>query len=673
MKAVIYARYSSDQQREESIDAQIRACTYYCQREGIELVDVYADRAKSAMWHPEKRIHYAEMLSEAGSGRFDAIVVHSLSRFGRNATRTLDDFTALENKGVRVISVREQMENTPEGRLMLTLISGMNEYFSRNLAKEVRKGHIENTYKGKSTGGRPCLGYDLDSELRYVINPVEAAAVRLIFERYLEGDGYIEIAEQLNRKGYRTKRGQPFGKNALYSILSNPRYAGQCCYGRSKTVNGRRIKKTDDMIQVPGGCPAIISAETWERVQQKMNDRKHNRVSTKSSEVYILTGKLFCGLCGARMVGASKTSGGARYRYYQCNKQERTRACVLPAIRKDKIEPMVIAQLEEMFSERERLDELARQLVDSQEHDDAGRDALTQELRGIERKMDNLIGAIAEGVAVDRMRMQLSSLEVQRAQLVKELAAVQASAHSVTFEEARRYLERFAGLHNLTPEGQRDIIQRCVERITVWPDGDGDHYKHKGKAFRVEIILSPDAGKLCMDRRPVYPHQLVRSPRQKCRGLRCCRVVRVLTAFLQDTGRRPAQDGLIWTLLLPTRIPDHRRSVHVPFSKGIPPHFCGAFLCRHALRGFGIFAPGHLRTFLKTVPCGIFPAGNLRVALPCVRRCPPTDAFTPFWLPIPYIRKVKSRSGNSPFPNFQRCGRIVKQRAADARLTETVR
>ena len=155
-KAVIYARYSSDMQREESIDAQVRACTYYARQYQYEIVHVYADRAQSGK-RTKNREQFLQMINDASDGGFEVILVHKLNRFGRNTLEVLEYKNNLEDMGIELISVTERLESTPEGKLMLIIIAGMNEFYSDNLSQEVMKGLKENAYQCKFTGGVPAL------------------------------------------------------------------------------------------------------------------------------------------------------------------------------------------------------------------------------------------------------------------------------------------------------------------------------------------------------------------------------------------------------------------------------------------------------------------------------------------------------------------------------------
>ena len=221
--AIGYCRFSSDLQREESIEAQKRFITAFAYQNGYDIQTFYCDRAKSGK--NLNRPAFQQMLEDAKKGTFQSILVHKIDRLSRNTSDTLSVIDKLKKNGIEVISAYEHLENTPMGELLLKIISGMSEYYISNLANEVLKGQRENAYQGKANGGIGCLGYDIVKQ-KYVINEKEAAAVRLIFQMYANGYGYSPIIDKLNSLGYKTKAGRPFGKNSLYSIMNNEKYCG---------------------------------------------------------------------------------------------------------------------------------------------------------------------------------------------------------------------------------------------------------------------------------------------------------------------------------------------------------------------------------------------------------------------------------------------------------------
>lgn len=488
MNAVIYARFSSDMQREESIEAQVRACKYFAQQEGINVVRIYSDRAKSGMYHSEKRSQFNQMMADAPQKGFGAVLVHKLNRFGRAGVKALNDREYFENLGIEIISVTERLEDTPEGRLMLFVITGMNEYYSRNLAIEVLKGMRENAYQAISTGGVPALGYDWGRDRKLAVNEREAEAVRLIFNSYASGVGYNTIIAELNRRGFTTKRGNAFGKNSLYDILRNERYTGVFTYEKTKTKNGKKNqhRKEDDYIRVEGGCPQIIDKELWERVQAMMDIRKQNKASNKAKEIYTLTGKLYCGHCGHKMCGVSKTGGGKRYRYYSCNTKGNGKHCELPLVQKEKIEKEVYEKLTQIAFSEDYIGRMAKQMYDSYDTTDTEVKSLNAELSSIEKKIANIVKAIAAGLELEELQAEADNLRERKLALQENLLVIaERPKELLSVAELKDYLRNFCNIGNLSDEGKREVIRLYVERITLYWLPDKDKYK-------IEITLNPN-------------------------------------------------------------------------------------------------------------------------------------------------------------------------------------
>ncbi|MDO5795250.1 MAG: recombinase family protein, partial [Turicibacter sp.] len=276
IRAASYARFSSSNQREESIDAQQRAIYKY--------VGDYVDEALTGT--NTDRPGFKRMLEDAKNGLFDVLVVHKMDRFSRSVYDTLDVERRLAIYGVHIESVIEQFTNTPEGQLQQIVQLGVSQYYSANLAREVMKGLKENAYKALHNGGIPPLGYDVDPETKqYIINEKEAEAIRIIFKKYLEGWSYRELAEYLNLLGYRTKIGNKFSANSsFYDILVNSKYKGEYVFNRSTSKpkqkgmkrSHRKNKEESEIIRVPNGLPAIVDESTFEQVQKLLASRQRS-------------------------------------------------------------------------------------------------------------------------------------------------------------------------------------------------------------------------------------------------------------------------------------------------------------------------------------------------------------------------------------------------------------
>ena len=197
--AVAYARFSSDHQRDESIDAQLRAINDYADRNGFEIVETYTDRALSA--RSDQRPGFQRMVQDSRSGAFKVIIVHKLDRFSRDRYDSAFYRHELKKNGVTLCSVVENIDNSPESIILESVIEGMNEYYSKNLARETMKGLKENALTGRHTGGTALFGYKINPDTkRPETDPDEASAVRMIFDMAFKGDSYAKIAHTLNSR-----------------------------------------------------------------------------------------------------------------------------------------------------------------------------------------------------------------------------------------------------------------------------------------------------------------------------------------------------------------------------------------------------------------------------------------------------------------------------------------
>ena len=301
MNAVIYARYSSDNQREESIEGQLRECKEYADQNGITVVRTYIDRALSAK--TDSRPQFQQMIHDSATHTFEAVLVWKLDRFSRNRYDSAHYKRILKNNRVHVVSVTEPISNTPEGIMLESLLEGMAEYYSAELAEKVSRGHKENALKAKFNGGPVPLGYRIDSEHHYQIDPATAPVVQEAFQRYAAGESIRSIIESLNARGIPNSRGNRFTKNSFQTLLKNRRYLGE--YRYKDTV-------------ILDAIPAIIDPECFDAVQRRCEIHRQAPAHNKADVHYLLTTKLFCGKCGTMMAGESgRSHTGTVHCYYK--------------------------------------------------------------------------------------------------------------------------------------------------------------------------------------------------------------------------------------------------------------------------------------------------------------------------------------------------------------------
>lgn len=397
-KAVIYARYSSDRQREESIEGQLRICEDYAKRNGMTILHVYADRALSG--RSDQRPEFQMMIQAAATQTFDTVLVYKLNRFARNRYDSAKYKHKLKKYGVKVVSAMENIADDPSGILLESVIEGMAEYYSAELAENVMRGMTENALEGKWPGGIVPLGYKLDTEHRLIIDEPAAKTVRWIYQQYLDGKQPARIIRELNAAGCLTALGKPFRKNSLRTILKNERYIGTFIW------NG--IKK-------PNVIPAIIDSADWHKVQEIMKVKK-KCVSKAKDNDYYLTGRLFCGHCGENMVGTSGTSKLQRiYRYYICSGHQKKKGCTAKAVRMDKLEDIICNATTRLLSNRDAIRAIAKQAISAQETQ--GPSLVLQSLQNqkadISRKLQNCVKAVEEGLISQAVANHIRDYEKQ--------------------------------------------------------------------------------------------------------------------------------------------------------------------------------------------------------------------------------------------------------------------
>lgn len=473
MKAVIYARYSSDKQTEQSIEGQVRECMEYANHNDLEIVKIYADRGISGK--TDERVEFQQMIEDSSSGLFSAVIVYKLDRFARNRYDSAVYKAKLKKNGVRVLSAKEAISDRPEGILMESLLEGMAEYYSLELAQKTFRGMRESALKCRHTGGRPLLGYKVNPDKSYAIDEESAPIVRTIFDMYLHGSSYNKIIDTLNRQGARTGAGRSFGKNSIHEILRNERYAGTYIFNRIPRNGGKRnnhgSKDPDDIIRVEGGMPAIIDRETWEGVKAKMEKNKKSPAHNKARVDYLLAGKLYCGKCGGAMVGQSTKNG--TYQYYVCNTKVRKRTCAKQNVKKDIIEQIVIEETVNLLT-----DEIIAYIADQieavyvAEANDVNRvNNLRIQLKSAESVIHNIGSAIAQGIITPTTRDMLVEAEQRRDRLKIEIAQEEViRKHTITSEQAAHWISQFQSGDPGDADYRRKLIDVFVNKVFLYDD-----------------------------------------------------------------------------------------------------------------------------------------------------------------------------------------------------------
>ena len=477
-KAAAYYRFSSDNQRTESIDAQRRAVHEYCSANDIEIVEEYVDEAYSAK--SSDRPSFQRMIRDSAKREFEIIVVHKLDRFARNRQDSAMYRIILQKNGVVLRSVIENFDDSPESVILESLMEGLAEYYSKNLAREVMKGMKENAYNGKHTGGYVPFGYNLTPDKKIEINVSEATAVRKLFDMVLEGKSYREIAEYLNGSGFRTRGGHAFNKNSIYEMLHNKKYIGICIYNkRVAEVNGhcssRKFKDESEWIINDKMYPAIVDKDKFDRVQEMMKKRAVGNRSANT--VYLLKGKIFCGLCGTPYAGNRKISGkGSVSFYYSCNRPKALGKCSNRSVRKDIIEQFVLNKLAEYVFSDSIIPGIVAAYNTYLKNRNGSQAQRITELKSELRKTESKAESIAELLIESKSKTLLAKLdeyEKRAAVLRKEIRKLESDS-SVTSVTEKELKTRFAEIREKIRSGEtyniRALIEQFVHRVNVYPD-----------------------------------------------------------------------------------------------------------------------------------------------------------------------------------------------------------
>ena len=481
-----YARFSSDNQRTESIDAQLRAMNQYCKQQHWQIVATYTDEARSAT--TDNRPQFQQMIADSSKGIFDIVLVHKLDRFSRDRYDSAIYKKRLKKNNVQLCSVLERIDDSPESIMMESVLEGMAEYYSKNLGREVMKGMKETALQCKHTGGCPPLGYDVGEDRKLVINEHEAEAVRIIFQMYAEGYGYSAIINYLNEHGYTTKRGQMFGKNSLYEILCNEKYTGVFVFNKAASLkdskrNNHAYKTNENIIRVEGGCPAIISKKLFEKVQRSKAYNRRNTGQYHSKEFYLLTGKVFCGVCGKRIQGNLRFSGERKNRLstYRCG--EPWQLCNNKENNKDYLDAYVADLLrQKIFNKaalRRKINAVNKFIASYNEEFDKHYDSIKSELDEVITSLANITEAVEKGIITEALIERAEVLEQRRNELQTQLMELRRYT-PLKYEEYQHLIDDYRDLKRNTPEF-RTFVQTYVDKVVTYP-------------YHIEVVLDVGFG-----------------------------------------------------------------------------------------------------------------------------------------------------------------------------------
>jgi len=430
-RAVIYARYSSFGQTEQSIEGQLRECYSFAERNEIMIVDEYIDRAMTGT--SDHRPNFQRMIEDSKKKAFEYVLVYQLDRFARNRYDSAIYKSRLKKNGVRVISARENITDDASGILVEGMLESMAEYFSAELSQKVKRGINESLLKGNCLGGYVLLGYEIKDK-KLVINEKEAGIVRGIFSRYKDGQKAKEIADYLNACGIRTKRGKPFTVNIIAKTIRNKKYTGKLYHE----------EKVFDNI-----FPRIIDDATFERCNKIMDGYKHKARDSKDDIRYLLSGKLYCACCGAQMTAETGTSHtGNVYRYYKCfNRKRDKESCKKENYPKDELEELVISKTEEYVLKAEVIGKIAEETAKRYNEsikEPQGLISMENRLKDVDKSINGIMSAIEQGIITKTTKERMFSLEREKEELENKIGIEKSRrAKPISAENVKSFMSRF--------------------------------------------------------------------------------------------------------------------------------------------------------------------------------------------------------------------------------------
>ena len=476
----LYLRFSSERQKEQSIEGQLRDCISYCKRKGYRIVAIYVDRATTARKDVEKRVYFQQMISDSVHREWQYVIVWKLDRFSRNREDSAVFKMRLRKNGVKVESATENISKNPEGIILEAVLEGIAEYYSADLSQKITRGMRESALKCQCVGGHIPLGYKIEDH-KLVVDPETAHIVQEAFQLYANGETVAEICRMFNAKGYRTAKGVEFNRNSFKSMFRNERYIGVYTYRD---------------IRIEDGVPAIIDKDLFETVSRRLSKNAEAPARGKAKVDYLLSGKLFCGHCGASMNGESGIGRkGITYHYYSCYTKKRRLGCDKRPLKKEYIERIVAEDAYNLLTD-ELIDEIADMAIQQSEQDlkdNTHIPQLTIQLHEIDQSIENITAAIEKGIASETLMNRLVQLEREKKQVARKIKEEEKFIYRIDRDQIVFWLSQFKYGDIENEDFRRHLIELLINSVAVGDEPDG--YKIttaynltscKTKTFRVE-------------------------------------------------------------------------------------------------------------------------------------------------------------------------------------------
>lgn len=457
MNAVIYLRYSSHGQREESIEGQRKVITEYAKREGYVILREYIDRAKSASTDTEKRENFLKMIADSARHKFEYVLIYSTDRFARNRYDSAHYKAQLKKNGVIVKSATEPITNDPAGVMIEGVLESVAEYYSAELSAKVRRGLEVSKSKNKFLGGHIPIGYAVNEHKEYIINPVTAPVVKECFSLFAAGTPLKQIAETLYKQHGSVVKGNVF--NTINRILSNKMYIGYYTRGG---------------CEVKDGVPRIVSDEIFGSVQQILNKKKKAPAMARAYEDYILTTKLFCGYDRQMMVGTGGTSKSGKVHHYYSFKnaiRKNGQGCKKKNVQKNYIEDFIVNEARKQLTD-ENIKLIVQAVCEaSKRENDAPRIAeIKRIIKETNKAIENLLVAVERGENLDIIMERLTLKKQEKTNLEIALAKAQMDTVDIDEKEVKFFFYQLQKGNVDDERSRKALIAIFINEVYLYDD-----------------------------------------------------------------------------------------------------------------------------------------------------------------------------------------------------------
>ena len=406
----------------------------------------------------DNRPDFQRLIRDCSRKIFDAVIVYRTDRFARNKYDSAIYKSQLKKAGIEIHYAAENIPDGPEGIILESLMEGLAEYYSAELSQKIKRGIHESALKGKAVGGSKVLGYKITPDKSFQINEKEAEAVRIIFDMFVRHKTNVEICDYLNGLGIRTSSGKLFAKSSIPRIIKNEKYIGVYeCAG----------------VRIEDGIPAIISKEVFAMAQMEVAKRRTSKQAHTPKANYLLSGKLFCGHCKKKMVGVSGTGQlGKKFYYYYCpNNRGRVKTCDKKHVAKNWLENLIVQETLAHILQPEAINYIANKCYEIQLNDKTGEEEVEFFRRRIadnKKALSNIMQIIETGTVTETLPVRLRELELEHAELQKELQSAEARKVVLTPDHIEYLLLQRTEKGEDEETWKKDIIDCFVSSVYLF-------------------------------------------------------------------------------------------------------------------------------------------------------------------------------------------------------------